>query len=158
MLRVLVSFYSPIPNPISKEDLDQTRIMIALFWCTLFYLSETNAEVYCKSVGSGADGKQSTYCGCCCILCCSLCHPCRLVVFGATVTAVTVYICLTGTLLIVDFTWMGRPSSLCSVLPQQGTHPLNGTPPWHLTGEIWEQTMGQTLTQNKLVTQCYKVE
>ncbi len=54
---------------------------------------------------------------------------------------------------------MGRPSSLCSVLPQQGTSPLSSTPPWHLTWEIWGQRrrnlrleMGPVIQWNKTAT------
>lgn len=44
-----------------------------------------------------------------------------LVVFGAAVAAVAVYVGLAGALLVVHFPGIGRPPPLGSVLPQQRT-------------------------------------
>lgn len=100
--------------------------------------TQRSTSVWSPLIRSGAEGQWKTYRRCCCILCSLRCSL-GLVVFGATIAAVTVDVRLSGALLAVDFTWIRCSSSLGSGLPQEGAHPLNGAPSWHLARKIWAQ-------------------
>lgn len=115
--------------------------LFLLYRHLVFIVKEHNAALPCDHHWLGLELKVSgrkTYRRRCCTLC-SLCCSLGLVVFGATIAAVTVDVRLSGALLAVDFTWIRRPSSLGSGLPQEGAHPLNSAPSWHLARKIWAQ-------------------
>lgn len=100
--------------------------------------TQRSISLWWPLIRSGAEGQRTTYRRRRCILC-SLCCSLGLVVFGATIAAVTVDVGLSGALLAVHFTWIRCSSSLGSGLPQEGAHPLSGAPSWHLARKIWAQ-------------------